>query len=459
MDVKHSEKFLTSLFDAISPSDVFFMKKLTIVNPYPTLDFFKIIHEKIKPQEIVLFVDDGYSEKAVEEIEKYFYRKHCNFSYYRVKPTKGNGLVHAKIYFLEWINEAGNHKRARLLLGSANASAQGFGHHAETFINAELSTERSKNVIEYFDYLLKNGVSQKKLRLSFNEVNIWLPKIELVYSESTSQFDAWIRRGRLCHKYEKDQRFGKLRLSLKKSLSKDALEEIFADDGFGNVYESNILYKSYIVIQPDDDGEEDQNSTNWRGQFFVETKYGFWTSEKCFEDNQKLFISKNADNRKKTIDEVLQAESEKNVWISDYISSIKNILRKLESKDLHIEDYFEVKNGYLNEEHYRKIANDKIEQDYRIAKTDNVFCERYISGYSFINVPKMEDEFDDFATSFCDSLLSKNKKTTKNKMVQKFSELEIFDDLEDKTGECLREWLQIQENWYNVNEGITNYYV
>jgi hypothetical protein len=112
----------------------------------------------------------------------------------------------------------------------------------------------------------------------------------------------------------------------------------------------------------------------------------------------------------------------------------------------------------LDADHYRSQGNNKIQKDFGTASTDTVFNDRYIAGYTFLNVPQMGKEFDDFAISLCDSLLNKNKKGGKNKLAKVFAEV-FFPEIEgDKTGEKVLEWLRKNKNWNLVKESVIEYY-
>lgn len=79
---------LQEIVDSFRPGDSFKLSKVTIVGPYPTKDFFEFLRKNMKPSEVVLFVDDGWPNEKLDEIVECFYKKHCDFSYYRVAPPK-----------------------------------------------------------------------------------------------------------------------------------------------------------------------------------------------------------------------------------------------------------------------------------------------------------------------------------------------------------------------------------
>src|SRR5690606_9127992 len=115
----------------------------------------------------------------------------------RVAPVKGNGLVKAKLYCLEWVNAANNRRRHTLLAGSANASLPGYGTHAEAFVHVDLADVallQKKEILEYFTEL---GLGRDVAYTSFyiqNKSWLSLPPLRVVKTAWPNGFDAWIRR-------------------------------------------------------------------------------------------------------------------------------------------------------------------------------------------------------------------------------------------------------------------------
>lgn len=384
-------------------------------------------------------------------------------------PQNRGGLVHAKIYLFEWTNELQNQTKRRLLLGSANASQQGFGLHAETYVNADLlAGTQANSVLSYFNNLLDNRKCDA-LILDFGGATAWLPELKLVNEETIGQFDSWLRRGVLCHKYERDQNFAKLRLSLKKPFPAANIEKIFASDGFGRTGESNVYYRPYLSNIELSNGEnadvadEYDAIPNWKAQFFTETDYGHWASEDCYTEFSEYFFAQHTDKWKSIIDIVQNANDEqKQTWVDDYLNSVRNIFEKVKTEGLAVDEYFEISNSELNVDFYKTIAVKKIQRDSEISKSDGVFTERYVSGYSFLSVPQMGSEFDDFAislcNSLCNSLLNKSKPGSQNKLAKVFLDGIFPEIVEEKTGEVVLEWLRNDKNWNLVKEIIIEYY-
>jgi hypothetical protein len=456
---------LKQIIDSFSPGPSFKLSKATVVGPYPTKDFFEFLRKNMKPSEVVLFVDDGWPNEKLNEIGECFYKKHCDFSYYRVSPKNRVGLVHAKIYLFEWTNEQQNQTKRRLLLGSANASQQGFGLHAETYVNADLlAGVQANSVLAYFNNLVNSGECDKLL-LDFGGATAWLPELKLVNIKTIEQFDSWLRRGVLCHKYERDQNFAKLRLSLKKSLPAANIEKIFASDGFGKTVEANVFYRPYlsnIDLSNDEitnDVDEYDSIHNWKAQYFTETDYGHWASEDCYANYSDYFVSQNTE-KWQTIVEIIQKanDDQKETWIRDYLSSVRNIFENVKQEGYAVDEYFQTSNSYLNIDFYKNLATKKIQRDSEIARSDNVFTERYISGYSFLSVPQMGSEFDEFAISLCNSLLNKSKPGNQNRLARVFSDSIFPEIINEKTGKSVLQWLRKDKNWSFVKDLILEYY-
>ena len=442
---------LSSLYEVISPSDSFSLSRVIIVGPYPTKDFFVDLSQ-LEPSRIELYVDDGCSEDCINEIREKVRQNNCIFSCDRVAPISGNGLVHSKIYFFEWVNSQGNRTKRRIVVGSANASQQGFGLHAETYVSADLPIKLSNLVLKYFQDLNNCYLSEtEELELPFdNGVTIWFPRMKKV--RKISSFDAWLRRGRLCHKFDPDQSFAKLTLNLKKPLPSGVMDGIFSEYGFKKESESKVFNRAYI---PHDD-EATSDNIKWRGTYFIETNYGHWTSSVCYSNEKKDFISISYFERENVINQVQNADKDqKDLWIKEFLQVIDKIKENINNSGYEVNEYLYInKNGCLNRREYRKSALKKLNND-SLKADDSIFVDRYISGFSFPRVPQMGDEFDDFAISFCDSVLNNKKPKTPNRIVRAFREI-LKDRPYIDSGKELLDY--IRSEWNNIEDKVINFY-
>jgi len=270
--------------------------RATIIGPYPTPDFIEQILDW-RPEEVILAVDDGWPQERIDDIRRVFVAHEAELILQRVAPSVGDGLVHAKLYCLEWVNAANNRRRHTLLAGSANASSQGFGTHAEAFVHvdmANIALSDKKEVLQYFgDLALGNDVAFTQFYIGDKS---WLsmPALRVVHTPWPNGFDAWIRRGRLCHSYQPDPTFGRLVLRLREPMPQGLLGTNLGNSGFSVAGETQAFTRPYVSYASDV-GEEENERQNWRQRYFTETVYGYWTSAECFRRFEDEFVAPHAD--------------------------------------------------------------------------------------------------------------------------------------------------------------------
>ena len=397
-------KFDEYINDGIHIGDGFHMARATIVGPYPTREFVEQVLSW-GPDEIVLAVDDGWPQERIEDIALACHETETKLLLRRVAPADRTGLVHAKLYLFDWTNDANSYHRHVLLAGSANASRQGFGTHAEAFVHidlANINTPDKKAALQYFGALADGRDVPITKFYVLDKSWLSLPSLRIVHSAWPNGFDAWIRRGRLCHKYQADPSFGRLVLRLKKPMPQDVLGENLGNSGFSVVGETQTFSRPYVVYESDNEIERQ----TWRQRYFTETDYGYWTSAECFSELQKEFVAAKADSRQRALDNIrAMALGQRGRWIADFLDSIQDVFAGLSATQR--EAYFEVKaNGELDDSHYRRQAETKLGRD-REKSMDSYFCSRFIAGFAFPLVPPLGDEFNEFVLILCANLLAK----------------------------------------------------
>lgn len=411
----------------------FYLDEVLVVGPYPTAEFIKEIlnhnFQKRTPTtgpELTILIDDGWNQKYIEQIQDEIPSGH---GVRQPRPVIGRiaavdprGLVHAKIYFFRLGNFDKTYTKRYLLVGSANASKSGFGVHAETFINidfADLDLHNRELVENYLQALKRRELSIAGLKFSFgNKSWINLPPLKTV-TANESGFDAWLRRGIICHKYQSDPSFGRLNIRLLKSLPKTTIETAINEGGLGVERDKTGVSSRYVEFN-DDDTEND--SALWRSKYFIETDYGYWVSGECFSSLGKNFCAPNSEERKKGLNAIKVASiTTQKMWATNFIVKITNVYTSLLKTDpkneFAIDEYFEIKNGDIDVLSYTRKAELKLEDDRGRAKDDG-FADRFTSGYAFHRLPDLGDDFEEFARCFCESLLIKMAgRSVKNKLV------------------------------------------
>lgn len=405
----------------------YFLDEVVIVGPYPSKNFFdKILNNTQNRRsqcaipKITLAVDSGVAVQAVDEIWELMPKSSGKnrpkplMSY--VTTRNGQGIFHAKIYFFKITNLARNYTKQYLLLGSANASDGGFGKNAETYITIDFTDLDNKNKIKLDSYIdnIKSGdaLAVNPCMLNLGKTStINLPEICFVKKEEVG-FDAWLRSGKLCHRYTPDQGFGKLKLSLKKALRKNKIETILSSSGFGQDYLSDEFAWPYVVGS---DTKDDDKSVPWRGKYFIETFFGHWVSEGCFKKLSSEFHAPNESKRQDIINEI-RSGNKKAEWLNRFNLSIQSVVSGIDPE--YVSEYFDLSiDGELDKK-YIERAKGKLESDSLTAKYPG-FDERFVRGYSFVPVPQLEDQFEDFALDFCNSLLIKMRKPKKVSRIAK----------------------------------------
>ena len=453
-------KKLVDFFNDSRPKNSF-LNKIIILGPYPSNNFIKEIISVYSPKNIVLIVDNSATQSATD-IKKSI-PQNIKFTLRYVTSQNSGGLVHSKIYLLKW--ETRNNKFKRVLfLGSANASINGFFVNSEALQSIPISSlekKSKKRLKEYLSSLCNgNDVNSEILKLN-SESNIWLPTI-LTADENNIGFDGWVRKGILCHKFDKESTFGKLNIHLKKPLPKTVHESAFAKHGFAKKTKKEILSRNYVKIS------SKRSSPRWKGLYFTETWFGHWASYECYQDahNDKIMDNKGnvvnfvlTDNkvREEAIEEILNAKHQKtSKWKNECISELSKVYKNLINKNKEPKLYFKLKNDKIDESFYTAKMDEKIKRDQKKAKI-NSFKERYISGYDFHKLPSLGEADKEFMIGLCDSLLNSGFGT---RVVNKLSK-SLINCLGDKfyqanDGEELYE--VIQKQWDEISEEVMCYH-
>lgn len=384
----------------------FRLSRATIVGPYPTSEFMRQVLSW-GPDEVVLAVDDGWPQERIAAIQQILAGQ-AKFVLRRVAPAGGGGLVHAKLYCFEWINGANNRRRHTLLAGSANASTQGFGGHAESFVHvdlADIDSRDKKAALQYFADLADGRDVADTRFYMHNKSWLSLPPLRIVRTPWPNGFDAWIRRGRLCHSYQPDPTFGRLVLRLKEPMPQGLLGANLGNAGFNLSGEMQAFTRPYVrYSNGESDGVTDRQ--NWRQRYFTETVYGYWTSAECFATFEDMFVAPQADGRKRALHAIRELCAEnRSRWIDDFVESVRNVSGPLAREQR--ETHFHVQGrGDLDEDRYRQQADAKLARD-RTKSMDSYFCSRFTSGFAFPPVPALGDDFEEFVLELCANLLAK----------------------------------------------------
>jgi hypothetical protein len=448
---------LTGLFDPAlwgrSASSPAVLRRLYVIGPYPTKEFFIRIRESLNPQEVLLVVDDGYNFQEVESIRQVFKDRKCQVRY---ASCPSSGLVHAKLYLAEWESTIGTITTVRLAWGSPNASRNGFEVNAEAVSFATIDSAPKAALLLYFHKLWQkqSGRVDAVDSLIPGGVRLLLPGFRFTSSPGQESFESWIQSGRLCHKYEPDQTFARLSVTLRKPLPRDEIQSLFADADLRIDTDSRVFRFAYL----DDVRGDGKKAPLWRARYFVETWYGFWTSDACYHAYRDYFTIQNEEQRKEILTRIkVSSAKEQEDWGDEFISRLRLVLDGLKKQGLRPGDYFYVKNRDVDVNHYSDSAVQQLRAHQKRAE-NGVFAERFTRGFVFPPLPRFRGaeaveggSFRDFVDSWCGNVLNGMAKRRHTSLVvqvlrKQLARLDVDDSV--GSGEELR--TLIEGHWRQI---------
>lgn len=379
-----------------------------VVGPYPSTLFIDQLLRKLRPAAVRLYLDSGTPDDLVAEIAKMGTKK---TKMTVAMASAATGLLHAKMYVLRWLRVTQRSRKEEIVLfwGSANASQGGFSVNAEVLSSVEVATLARKDIQALQSYLapLSTATGQTKeldLKLSAGAY-VRLPAFKFGPLVDMG-FDAWLRRGKLCHKFAPDPSFGRISVNLLKPLQAQGAEAVMQQDGFMREGESRTVRREYVSARTSDR----EYSPQWRARYFAETIYGHWTSAACRRDEQagKLdaFRLGAREGRMQLLESLRSAgDKERRAWAEDHVDALSSLHRSLVAGMIDPAEYLLLgPDGRIDRQKYSVLAMNQIARDQAKAAQAS-FAERYAAGYDFPRVPSLGDDFDAFAESWCDSIL------------------------------------------------------
>jgi hypothetical protein len=426
------------------------LEAVDILSPYLSDTFFDKLGE-LEPQHVYVTTDAGCSSTKIESIERSLGEIPT-----QLKLAQCEGIVHAKCYLFTWRNRRVNRYKRLLLWGSCNASQGGFERNAEIFswlLLSKIGQEQQSAIINYFSELRGNDNGTNPIKIKIDALTLKLPRIRFFDPEQTT-FDLWIQKGRLCHPFPNDPNFRHLKVTLKtRIVSDDSLSTELERNSIGINQQTTISYDYLRQAAEEEENEQEENPDDgytriWKSKFFVDTVFGFWTSEDCFNNNGRDFHRQNTARREMEIDQISQSTFlQRKEWSENFLSILESISNSIPNPSR----YFHCRDGVLDTERYKELFKKQLNRDWTRSK-DPWFKHGYISGYDFPEVPPMREfssNWDEFIKSLSSSLLFEvNKRNPRNRLAQAIKGLNIEQtDDSDKFLEMLRnEWDSIQES-------------
>lgn len=374
--------------------------KLVIVGPYPSYDYIsKLIGKNgITKNNLYIVADDGWDTDT--------FRKE-NFNVARVCAKTLSAIVHAKMYFIEFVNQKWGNDSI-LITGSANASVNGMKRNAESLSCYHFDSTINKEKIKCYFYDLSIGKSVKELSVGWKNklTRLTLPPIN---KATPCSFESWIKTGYLFFQYDRDTSFGTISIKLSKSLPN---ELSFAGTGFANANkkERKIIRYRYL-----DNVKMEGKTRNNLKTYGIETNWGYWIPKECFEEKEHEIFPKKLKKSLRTY--VEEKESNIDSVVDKILSDIEKIKRDNLNRDL--DECF--KN--LNKRNLKILLKDKIKLDKSKAEED-FFKFRYITGFAKNKIPRLDgSDWDEFVLSIFDFCRLKGTSDCKNLFTKRIKDL------------------------------------
>ena len=311
--------------------DEYSLEKVDIISPYISEGFFNPLIEELDPLEILIVTDISCSPNALQQVKEVLNNKNIK---YNVRFAECNGIVHAKCYLFHWRNNNTNRFKRLLLWGSCNATEGGFKRNTEIFswlLLSELDNNTIQKIKSYIISIRENPNSVCSAEIKHEGLTLLLPRITFCEPDKEEDtFDLWVQGGRLCHQFQNDSSFRHLRVKLNEKVPKnDKLNNALKAEGLdGN--EQVTISDDYLRKKSDEKDKED--SLRWRSKFFVDTIYGFWTSNQCFDHNRNDFRKIDCERRRQEIDTIANATKyQRKIWRDDFVDKLRNVNKIIEN--------------------------------------------------------------------------------------------------------------------------------
>ena len=405
--------------------------KVIIVGPYPTVEFVKAVKRDLKPEIIYVNVDESWKPKEIDSIKEIE-----SVKLIPVRTENGIGIVHAKMYYVEYKNDNGLY--TRLFFGSVNASQNSVSNNSEFWVSFRLikfDEENRKIIKAYFKNLINENVIKVQsqnvvLKDEKKKIVSILAFPEIVKSGEIKSFYNWIRSGIFLIKYEPDSSFGYLPIKLiKEKMPEDKLKEYLKNTKLeGNGYGEELRYP-----YASDKKSEKFSQEQWK-LYTVDTRNGLWLSYECSQEKEYPPESVSRSTKINFIANLKDKDVKK--IISECVTFIGTMRKKY--------DWIAVPD--------REKMEKKINADIQLAKNKE-FKKRYMTGYASINITtNSSDQLEKIANDFIESCAIKNsRQSPRNKMACIFKDRfagwpsnKIHDEL--------------LKNWDAYKDELINYY-
>lgn len=425
--------FFSLLEKYISSDEAKLIQSMYILGPYPSIKFFENLKKsKIKPKEIILFHDYRIKQIMIEEIKNIF----KNIKVYAVSTSTASKLVHAKLYYITI--SRGNNRRI-LISGSGNASANAFTFDEETYTNAEsyivshIESTKKNKLEKYFHDLIQNKyVDDLEFEID-NRSTLYLPSLKQYYAntkiciqnncnsnytlendtgvleQSNLDLYSWINQGYIVYEYTKKYNLGRIQFNLKRNIDNKILKIL--NDLNLNVTKdiSSTLSISHKFIDKEDIKPEHNlnQRVTWKGQYSLETFFGHWVPKEFIRIVKDEQIFNHIRYNDKIIEKI-SSFTESDIYnecniLLEKLQLLDKKLRDVLNEEYNPEDYFNMKNNYIDLDSYKILFYNQIKTQQTKCKNE-YFRERFCKKYKINSVQLVENMLDELVYDVCESI-------------------------------------------------------
>jgi hypothetical protein len=368
---------------------------ILIISPYVEREFFERIVRDLRPARLTVVIDDGCRPNDIAMIQGLARKK------LEVTVVLGSapGLVHAKIFHVEWLTTGGSRAHT-LVYGSGNATRQAFASdfNAELMCKVRLTAAKHAPILNWMKKVRRVASDPDKdnslispvrnARLA-DGVEIRLPGILIKEAVTkASNLDLWLQRGRLLSKFQADASFLRIHVPLRQALPAGDLMQKVKRIGF----ETPMLEKLSIpYVQTVGDAHDgDAMAGNWLGHFFIWTQLGYWCSDACFRTESSRFKRKGHEQRLENLRllKELKSSDQRQQALLRYLTRIDQLWTILGDQ---ASVYLDARHGEINESAYGVLFEKRLERDLSLVD-DTEFRDRYVNGCEVIDVPRFRTD-------------------------------------------------------------------
>jgi hypothetical protein len=382
-------------------------ESILIVSPYVERTFFDRIIKDLTPATLTVVIDDGCRSNEIAMIQG-LARKGTAVT---VVLGSAPGLVHAKIFHVEWLTTGGNHAHT-LVYGSGNATRQAFAGdvNEEVMCRARLTAANHSSVLDWMKQVRRVAsdligedpvIPPVRDAWLADGVHIRLPGLIIKDAvNKASNLDLWLQRGRLLSRFQPDTSFLRVNVGLLKALPAGDLMQRIQRSGF----EIPMLERLRIPYIQAIGGEADGDALGggWLSRYFVWTQLGFWCSDTCFRKESSRFKRKGHEQRLENLRllKELKASGPKEKARSRFLTGIDELGSILGEE---ASSYLKTHDGMVDHKTYQTSFEQRLARDLALAD-DTEFQDRYINGCEVIDVPRFRTDATGWR-SFVDSFM------------------------------------------------------